>query len=329
MTPFLLLQQALRQKAAATPAIDRIANRLEPQLRKRFLAAVQAAKGNIDIVALERALTAGSQTYAEDAVELDEWEETFSPVKVDSRAGFLAGASAAYLLFERMSGGIPPQEQFPAANDAPENPFRLIGRFDLINPESVRYANEKLPKIVGAYREHAKENIRDIVAEAVSGKHTVQGASRLIKEEIGLTRQYARAVRSYREELLAQGIALEKVDKKVTRYREKLLNARAKTIARTEIIQAQVAGQRALWNEAANSGLFDKMKARLKWVTHHDERTCKLCKLLDGQEIPFLGKYTLKYDYVIDDEHNPKKIEEQVDHPPLHPNCRCSEDLLL
>lgn len=329
MTPTLLLQGILQQKAVSTPAIDRIANRLSPQLRKRFLAAVQAAKGNIDLVALERAIIAGSQTYAEDAVELDEWEETFSPVRVDSRAGFLAGASAAYILLERMSGGIPPQEQFPAANDAPENPFRLIGRFDLINPESVRYANEKLPKIVGAYREHARENIRDIVAEAVSGKYTAQDAARLIKDEIGLTRQYAKAVRNYREKLIAEGLQQDKVAKKVERYRDKLLRARAKTIARTEILQAQVAGQRALWIEAMNAGLFDKAKARLRWVTHHDERTCKLCVYLDGQEIPFNGKYTLKYDYIIDTAENAKKIEEQVDHPPLHPNCRCTEELLL
>lgn len=323
MTPLLLLQQAIRQKVAVTPAIDRIANRLEPQLRKRFLAAVQAAKGDIDLVALERAVIAGSTMLAEDAVDVDEWEETFAPVKIDSRAGFVAGALAAYAIIEQMSGGIPPQEQFPMPNDAPENPFRLIGKFDLINPESVRYAERKLPEIVGAYREHARENIRDIVTEAVSGKHTVQEAAQLIKQEIGLTRQYAKAVRSYREKLIAEGMQQDKVAKKVERYRDKLLRARAKTIARTEILQAQAAGQRVLWNEAARNGLINRQTAKNVWVTHFDERECPICAELDGQEVPFGSVYT----------HPVLGSLNSFGEPLLpthaHPNCRCSEDLIL
>ena len=302
MTPFLLLQQALRQKAAATSAIDRIANRLEPQLRKRFLAAVQASKDRVDLEALARAVQSGNVAQAALAARLNEWPEKYGELAIDLRAGFLAGGQYAYELLEGSSYNL---------------------RFDLINPYSVSYAQRKLPQIVQAHVEDAKQIIRGIITEAVSGKYTAQTAAVEIRNHIGLTDRYSRAVVKYREELAGEGITGEKLEGKVERYAAKLLRSRAKTIARTEIIQAQVAGQRALWNEGANAGVFNRQTARRKWVTHEDERTCELCVAIDGQEIPFNGVYTHP------DLGNVNIFGDTLNGPTLHPNCRCSEDLIL
>lgn len=302
MTPLLLLQQAIRQKAASTTAIDRIANRLEPQLRKRFLAAVQASKDRVDIEALARAVQTGNVSQAALAARLNEWPEKYGELAIDLRAGFLAGGQYAYELLEGSSYNL---------------------RFDLVNPYSVSYAQRKLPQIVQAHVEDAKQIIRDIITEAVSGKYTAQTAAQEIRNHIGLTDRYSRAVVKYREELAGEGITGEKLDGKVERYAAKLLRSRAKTIARTEIIQAQVAGQRALWNEAANTGVFDRHTARRKWVTHEDERTCELCMALDGQEVPFNGVYTHP------ELGNVNIFGDVLNGPTLHPNCRCSEDLIL
>lgn len=294
MTPTLLLQQAMRRKAAATSAIDRIANRLEPQLRKRFLAAVQASKDRVDIEALARAVQSGNVSQAALAARLNEWPEKYGELAIDLRAGFLAGGQYAYELLEGSSYNL---------------------RFDLVNPYSVSYAQRKLPQIVQAHVEDAKQIIRDIITEAVSGKYTAQTAAQEIRNHIGLTDRYSRAVVKYREELAGEGITGEKLDGKVERYAAKLLRSRAKTIARTEIIQAQVAGQRALWNEAANTGVFDRHTARRKWVTHEDERTCELCMAIDGQEIPFNGVYTHP------DLGNVNIFGDTLNGPTLHPNC--------
>lgn len=302
MTPLLLIQQALRQKAASTPAIERIANRLEPQLRKRFLAAVQASKDRVDIEALARAVQSGNVSQAALAARLNEWPEKYGGLAIDLRAGFLAGGQYAYELLEGSSYNL---------------------RFDLINPYAVSYAQRKLPQIVQAHVDDAKQIIRDIITEAVSGKYTAQTAAMEIRNHIGLTDRYSRAVVKYREELASNGITGEKLDGKAERYAAKLLRARAKTIARTEIIQSQVAGRRALWNEAANNGLFDRHTAKRKWNTHEDERTCPLCMAIDGQEIPFNGVYTHP------DLGNVNIFGEVLNGPTLHPNCRCSEDLIL
>lgn len=271
MTPTLLLQQAIQRKAATVPAIDRIANRLSPQLRKRFLAAVQASKDRVDLEMLARAVQAGNVPQAQLAVLLGEWPEKYGELAIDLRAGFLAGGQYAYELLEGSSYNL---------------------RFDLINPYAVNYAQRKLPQIVQAYVDDAKTIIRDIITEAVSGKYTAQTAAIEIRNHIGLTDRYSRAVSRYREELASQGVTGEKLEGKAERYAAKLLRSRSKTIARTEIIQAQVAGQRALWNEGANSGVFNRNTARLQWNTHEDERTCEFCLAMDGQEIPFGGAYT-------------------------------------
>lgn len=286
----------IKSKATAsqTQAIERIARRLEPQLRKRFLAAVQATKDRVDLEALARAVQAGNVTQAEFAARLREWPEKYGELSIDLRAGFLAGGEVAY---EVLDGAK----------------FKL--RFDLINPYAVNYANRKLPQIVESYKDDAKRIIRDIITEAVSGKYTVQTAAKEIRDSIGLTERYSMAAANYRADLIGNGITGERLEAKVERYKEKLLKSRAKTIARTEIIQAQVSGQRALWNEAANQGLFNKADAKRIWKVHTDERTCELCMAMDGQEIPFNGVY----------DHpelgNVNIFGDVLNGPPIHPNC--------
>ena len=304
MTPLLILQQALRQRKATgtdTRAIERIANRLEPQLRKRFLAAVQASKDRVDLDMLARAVQAGNVTQAAMAAKLSEWPEKYGELAIDLRAGFLAGGEVAYEVLEGAK-------------------YKL--RFDLINPYAVNYSSRKLPQIVESYKENARQIIRDIIAEAVSGKYTGQTAAKEIKEHIGLTPQYSRAVTRYREDLAGEGVTGERLEAKVERYSEKLLKSRAKTIARTEIIQAQVSGQRALWNEAANQGIFDRNTTKRIWRTHIDERTCEICQVMDGEEVMFNGVYTHP------DLGNVNIFGDILNGPPIHPNCRCREELV-
>lgn len=295
-------------KAPAATAIERIASRLSPQFRKRFLAAVQAAKDGVDLEALARAIQSGSVTQAEFAMRLREWPERYGELAIDLRAGFLAGMGHA-------------QEMFIGS------PIQL--RMDLINPYAVQYAERKLPQIVQSYVENAREIIRTITAEAVSGQYTVQEAAKAIRGSIGLTPQYERAVRNLENRLLADGLSIDLVSKKVARYEAKLLKARATTIARTEIVQAQVRGQKALWEAAASAGMFNRNTAKNVWKTNHEgitnrgnETPCPICEPMDGQEVPFGGLYT----HPTMGQSN--IFGEPLTGPPIHPNCLCSEGLL-
>lgn len=311
MTPLLLLQQALRRRKALSTltAVERLANRLEPGLRRRFLHAVRAAKAQVNLEALANAVLSGSATQAEIVAKLASWPELFGELAIDLRAGFLGGIHIAN---EAIAGSS------------------IAMRLDLLNPYAVSYAERKLPKIVQAYMDGAKENIRTIVTEAVSGKHTVQDAARAIRDSIGLTPQYERAVNRLRLDLIAGGLSGEALETKVDRYANKLLTARSKTIARTEIVQAQVTGQRTLWNEAATAGVFNRHTAKRRWQTNHEGTTkrgnptpCPICEPMDNQEIPFGGAYTHPALGSLN------VFGEHLIGPPLHPNCLCHEDLIL
>lgn len=312
MTTLLLIQQAIRQrraKAASTStAIERLSRRLEPKLRKRFLEAVKQAKAKVDLEALARAVLSGNLTQAELSIKLSEWPERFGELAIDMRAGFIAGSGLAYA----------------AVNGASINLS-----FELVNPYAVTYAQRKLPQIVAMYQEGARQIIRDIVTESVGGKHTPQEAAKLIRESIGLTPRYEQAVRNLEARLLAEGISGERLETKVDKYRQKLLRSRSLTIARTEINQAAVAGQRALWNEAANQGLFDRQTATRVWRTSNEGFTnrgnptpCPICAPLDGQVITFNGVYTHP------EMGNVNVFREVLNGPPLHPSCYPGDTLV-
>ena len=290
-----------RHKASRTEqSIDAIARRLEPALRRRFLDAVQRASSRVDIEALANAIQANQLTQAEMATKLREWPETYGGLAIDLRAGFMAGAALAYDVIDGSA-------------------FKL--RFDLINPHAVNYATQHMPKITQSYVAGAKEVIADITRQAVSGKYTVRDAAKLIKDYIGLTPQYATAVESYKASLMGDGISGERLDTKVARYTEKLLKSRALTIARTEIIQAEQAGQRALWDEAAKDGIFDRHTATRIWHVSQDERLCPLCAPMEGQEIPYGGLYESPELGSVD------VFGEPLERTNMHPNCRCYEEL--
>lgn len=321
MTPLVLLRQAIieraqRRRAARTtrkaprsirPAIERLARRLEPQLRKRFLAAVQASKNRVDLEALAQAILGGNVTKAMLAMKLGEWPELYGELALDLRAGFIAGAGLAYTNVGAASIHL---------------------RFDLINPYAVSYSSRKLPQIVASYQANAKEIIQAIITEAVGGQHTPDEAARLLRDSIGLTARYERAVAALRQRLRESGVTGERLDTKVDRYAMRLLNSRAKTIARTEIVQAQVSGQRALWNEAANNGLFNRQTATRIWRTNREgvtqlgnETPCEICAPMNGQEIAFNGVYTHP------ELGNANIFREVLNGPPIHPNCLCHEEL--
>jgi len=81
---------------------------------------------------------------------------------------------------------------------------------------------------------------------------------------------------------------------------------RAEIIARTELVRAY------------NQGNLENIKMagieKKQWVTGHDERTCPICKPMDGQVRkvgePFVGKL-------------PNGKEVRVMAPPIHCQCRC------
>lgn len=92
----------------------------------------------------------------------------------------------------------------------------------------------------------------------------------------------------------------------------KALRVRAEMIARTETMRAANGGARAAMATAQGQGLLP-IDAHLEWIVTPDDRLCARCSAMDFQTIPLLtGSFT-----------EPSGAS-TVDHPPIHPRCRCT-----
>ena len=89
-------------------------------------------------------------------------------------------------------------------------------------------------------------------------------------------------------------------------------------LARTETIWA--------WNEGAVQGFKQSgVITRMVWVATGDERTCEFCPEMDGIVVSVDGKFWDKGDSMTGNEGGTMNFHyEKVQHPPLHPLCRCT-----
>lgn len=165
-----------------------------------------------------------------------------------------------------------------------------------------------------------------------------------IKRAIGLTVQQAAAVERFRDQLIAGDAAalgrtlvspgdarrirnaldggvplpLDVIDRMVDRYEFRYRDYRALTIARTETTNAAAMGLQDSYEQAVERGAMPREAVRQMWRLALDERTCEHCISvvdLNPDGVP-LGE-------PFDSDEGP------VTAPGLHPNCRCSLEMVV
>jgi hypothetical protein len=138
-----------------------------------------------------------------------------------------------------------------------------------------------------------------------------------IKANIGLTTREYQAVLNRRELHRKLGMPEKKIKELTNKYQEKLMTARAKRIARTETITAQAHGRNTAWQIAQESGQLADVQRM--WVaapaSPNPNRPCEICLELDGKTAKVGQPYESMF-------------VGPLDHPPAHPNCRCTETLM-
>lgn len=93
---------------------------------------------------------------------------------------------------------------------------------------------------------------------------------------------------------------------------------RSERIARSETIRASNYVTQESWKE---SGVVSGKE----WLTAEDERVCPWCFPLDGKVIDLESDFFGKGDTVLGSDGRKLKLDyEDVEHPPLHVNCRCT-----
>lgn len=279
-------------KAAPTPsqlrALHTIANRMEPEFARNFLVAMRDLQDDVDwdqfVSAVQRGDTGKVQTI-------------LNNLPTESR---LVGAVDTMRRTFHAGGALATSQARGALDGV---------SFTLTNPSAIQWAETNSARLVTQVSEETRTMLQRLAARLLRGDATVADTARAIRPLIGLTERDAQAVVNYRAGLAQSGVAPIKIEAAAQRYATRLLRSRAKTIARTEVLNAASAGQQAIWQEAIDTGVVAHADVEQKWIT--SAGACpKVCEPMNGQTAPLGGLFQTGDGRLI-----PR--------PTAHPNCRC------
>lgn len=190
-------------------------------------------------------------------------------------------------------------------------------RFDLSSPRIRTYIDSRTGALVTGIQAETQLIIQDAVARSFSETLTPKEVADQIKSSIGLTVGQERALANYRAGLIEGGSTVDNADELAGSYEGRLLDYRARTIARTETRNAVNNGQLAVWQEGANQGLIDREATAKEWVVDGDP--CPVCEPMDGVQVGLDEAWVLTY---------PNGEIKYVQVPSeSHPNCFCGMEL--
>lgn len=104
----------------------------------------------------------------------------------------------------------------------------------------------------------------------------------------------------------------------------------ARALQRTMLEQSRwraerIARSATIWNynEGAQQFYAESGVGAQGWLVTEDDVLCEFCRPMDGTQIPMDEDFVGAGD-VTGDEGGSMTLEWAVEHPPLHPNCRCA-----
>lgn len=207
------------------------------------------------------------------------------------------------------------------AGSAPPRPTNFqIGAdvsFTLDNPRTQTYLARHGARLVRRVRDETTLAINRIVTEAhargMDVRQQAQQIASALRRDMGLNQRQAGALSRYEAGLAEQAIPPRQAERQVNEYRDRLINQRARMIARHETMTASNAGQQEVWQQATEQGLIEPDQKR-KWVTQpglNSDNPCPICKPMNGQLRGLNEEFVSPYD-------NSAAIQ-----PPIHIGCEC------
>ncbi len=181
-------------------------------------------------------------------------------------------------------------------------PKRTRNRFPGV-PHSDEFIRATAADLVVRVSREQRLAIREALMARYTNERRPETLVRDLRNVVGLDPRRARALRSF-EDKLREDKARD-VGAQVERYRERLLQNRAETIARTESVAVENQARFEAWDIAADAGQIPA-DAEQEWVSSND--ACPVCDELDGVRVPIGEAFPSSHGPVL---------------PPAHPNCMC------
>jgi SPP1 gp7 family putative phage head morphogenesis protein len=115
-----------------------------------------------------------------------------------------------------------------------------------------------------------------------------------------------------------EGWAVTKIRDEIRAVFNGYTKDRAELIARTEVIRSSNMGAKMAYKQAG--------VREIVWLTAKDERTCPICRPLDGKVIGIEQDFFKVGDVIEGDDGKPYKVtyENISAGGPIHPGCRCT-----
>ncbi len=306
----LLLKETLEQRTL------RIADQLQPEIQRTFLAAVETAKRSIPIGELS------------DFFEVGDIQGALEAAGITLTAAELQPITEAILQTTLKTAEL-------AAID-------LNLEFALVNERAVRFATEEAARLVTSISSETEKAIRDIVVRGQREGLNVRLQAQHIRRIVGNTDRDARAIDRFYVSLLdreTSTISLKRAGELADRMSARLLKRRAENIARTETIRAANMGNQLSWQTAMDSGLLPQTTRKV-WIATADSRTCPICAVLHDQTISVSSTFDISeratsfertgggesLDFQVASK-VPLKNPSAERQPPAHPSCRCTTGL--
>lgn len=328
----------------AVESAREIARRMEPRAAERFLEAVRVLRRSMPVEEIAAAIQRG------DIGAVMRPFEVAGNQQDRSLPGLLAsGGPEGFvgLITEAMARGAEAgRRQLPPREAA------LAPSLDLTNPEAVKFLREMRPRVLQDITTDSRRAIQSLLQEGLQGGRPPREIARDVRQHIGLTSSASAAVSSFRRQLetgLVGGATapwdrrlsgpdmqrarsimeddtatVARIDDLVERYAQSLLNRRAESIAHTEIHQAQIAGQEALWSQAQDAGLLRPERTRRIWIVTPDER------LRDSHRaVPIMNPDGVPLGQPFDTPVGPVMAPGQSGDPAFDIECRCTLGLVI
>lgn len=286
-------------------AANRVADRMEPRIRRLFLNAVDALTEHTQGDGLEILATALRSGNVEGIVGAIDWsifESSFAGEQLERTLEielYTALRSTGELAAEELSGAT-----------------GLDVSFDEENTRARNAAATRAATLVRETTDSQKEAVRQLTARGFEqGLTDTEAFVREVAETIGLTSRQEASVENFRQRLIEEGASDAQIEQRVRRFRNQKIRLRGVTIARTETVWSAVAGQHELWKQVAEKGIIPATRMRRFWITTPDDRLCEVCEPMpyidENQNVELNGLFTLG------------DFSGQVLHSPAHPLCRC------
>lgn len=189
-----------------------------------------------------------------------------------------------------------------------------VRKDDIITPDPnivAEVVREVVGELVASLNAQQKRSLKRLTQRAADNEWTQEELARRINDVVGLDDRSRNAVEAMRLRLVRDGVPRGVARTTARNYANELRRERAASIARTEVANVLATARRRTWIAARDDGLIPNYAVRI-WRTHKDEKTCGVCGPMNGQRASLTGTFM-----------------NGVPGVPAHPNCRCTEELVL